>query len=207
MLTLKRNSRSRSWNGMISGRLRLDIHARIQRGGGQGSGHPPPPEKLQKYRIPSNIDLDSLKITKLPSQHSMLGHHRHASETPFNIPISTCKTWHRVFCQNNSLLASGQYCRRIQFGPRSERRGWSRSNLFDTLMLSRNIILIKVMLKNICRDETLLSMQRIPSKFLVNAWPKSASGGIRVKEKWTLLKPHITWSYQNSGNHFFHELW
>ena len=53
--------------------------------GGEGRGPDPPPEKLQKYRVPSNIDLDSLKITKLPSQHSMLGHHRHASETPFNI--------------------------------------------------------------------------------------------------------------------------
>ena len=28
----------------------------------------------------SNTGLDPQKITKLPSQHSMLGHHRHASE-------------------------------------------------------------------------------------------------------------------------------
>ena len=33
--------------------------------------------------FPSNTGTDPLKITKLPSQHSMLGHHRHASETPF----------------------------------------------------------------------------------------------------------------------------
>ena len=32
---------------------------------------------------PSNIGPDPIKITKLPSQHLMLGHHRHASETPF----------------------------------------------------------------------------------------------------------------------------
>ena len=31
----------------------------------------------------SNIGPDPLKITKLPSLHSMLGHHQHASETPF----------------------------------------------------------------------------------------------------------------------------
>ena len=30
------------------------------------------------FRIPR-------KITKLPRQHSMLGHHRHASETPFKM--------------------------------------------------------------------------------------------------------------------------
>ena len=32
--------------------------------------------------FPSNIDLDTLKITKLPSQHSMVGHYWHASEMP-----------------------------------------------------------------------------------------------------------------------------
>ena len=31
----------------------------------------------------SNTGLDPLKITKLPSQHSMLSHHQHTSETPF----------------------------------------------------------------------------------------------------------------------------
>ena len=31
--------------------------------------------------FPSNIVPDPLTIRKLPSQHSMLGHHRHASET------------------------------------------------------------------------------------------------------------------------------
>ena len=31
----------------------------------------------------SNTGLDSLKITKLPSQHLIMGHHRHASETAF----------------------------------------------------------------------------------------------------------------------------
>ena len=31
---------------------------------------------------PCNTGSDPLKITKLPIHHSMLGHHRHASETP-----------------------------------------------------------------------------------------------------------------------------
>ena len=51
---------------------------------GGTSGPHPPPWKITKIqgsltmlvRIP-------WKITNLPSQHSMLGHHRHASETPF----------------------------------------------------------------------------------------------------------------------------
>ena len=33
-------------------------------------------------RVSSNTGPDSLKIAKLPSQHSMEGHHRHANETP-----------------------------------------------------------------------------------------------------------------------------
>ena len=43
------------------------------------------PEKSQIDSIEffSNTGPDPLKITKLPSQHSMLGHHRPASETPF----------------------------------------------------------------------------------------------------------------------------
>ena len=44
---------------------------------------PPPPEKSQNVGFLSNTGLNPLKYTKLPSQHSLLGHHRHASETPF----------------------------------------------------------------------------------------------------------------------------
>ena len=54
------------------------LHAWIQRG---GTGGPGPPEKTQKYRVPYHTVPDPLKITKLPSQHSMLGHRWHASET------------------------------------------------------------------------------------------------------------------------------
>ena len=45
---------------------------------------PPPPLKNHKnIGFSCNIDQDPLKITKLPSQQSMMGHYRHVSETPF----------------------------------------------------------------------------------------------------------------------------
>ena len=43
-----------------------------------------PPRKSQKYRFFSNTGPDPFKIVKLPSQLSIFGHNRHASETPFN---------------------------------------------------------------------------------------------------------------------------
>ena len=62
------------------------IHVRIQRGvGGRGPGPPLENHKnigfLENFL--SNTGPDPLKITKLPIQHSMFGHHRPASETPF----------------------------------------------------------------------------------------------------------------------------
>ena len=57
------------------------MHVRIQRGGGRGSG--PPLEIHKKYRVFSNAGPDPLKIVKLPSQLSILGHNRRASETLF----------------------------------------------------------------------------------------------------------------------------
>ena len=54
--------------------------SRIQRG---GTGSPGPLKNHESIGCLSNTDPDSLKITRLPSQHSMLGHHRHASKTPF----------------------------------------------------------------------------------------------------------------------------
>ena len=53
-------------------------------GGGQDRGPDPLPLKNHKnIGFLGNTGLDPLKFTKLPSQHSMLGHHRHTSETPF----------------------------------------------------------------------------------------------------------------------------
>ena len=51
-----------------------------------GGSDPPPhtPWKItQIWGFFAILVRIPLKITKLPSQHSMMGHHRHASETPF----------------------------------------------------------------------------------------------------------------------------
>ena len=62
-------------------------HGRMQTGGGGGggghSGSGPPLKNHKNIEFPNNVDPDPLNITKLPSQHSMVGHYRHASETPF----------------------------------------------------------------------------------------------------------------------------
>ena len=55
-------------------------------GGGGGAVGPDPPPPLENYKnigFLSNASPDPLKITKEPIQHSMLGHHRPASEMPF----------------------------------------------------------------------------------------------------------------------------
>ena len=52
----------------------------------EGPETPPPPLKKHKntcFGFLSNTGPDPPKITKLSSQHSMLGHHRHASNTPW----------------------------------------------------------------------------------------------------------------------------
>ena len=62
-------------------RIRRRMNTWADPEGDRGSG-PPPPRKSQKYSfiaIPGRIHW---KSTRLPSQHSMLGHHRHTSETP-----------------------------------------------------------------------------------------------------------------------------
>ena len=74
-------------------------------GGGQGSRHPIPLKNHKNIGFLNNTGPDPLKITKLPSQHSMLGHHRHASETPFK--------W--------------RFCWRIQDGPLTVVFGFSIS--------------------------------------------------------------------------------
>ena len=84
------------WSRNISDKYLLSdaCHGRIQRGD-RGSG---PPEKSQNIGFPSNIDPESVKITKLPSQHSMVGHW-HASKTPFQRrfadgPLVVNLKWH-----------------------------------------------------------------------------------------------------------------
>ena len=48
-----------------------------------GSGPGLPLENYKNIGSLSNTGPDPLKITNLPIQHSMLGHHRPARETPF----------------------------------------------------------------------------------------------------------------------------
>ena len=53
------------------------------RGGGDRGSRPPPLENHKSIGFLSNTGPDPLKTTKLPGQHSVLGHHRPARETPF----------------------------------------------------------------------------------------------------------------------------
>ena len=54
-----------------------ESNERIQR----GAGDPDPLKYHKNIGFLSNTGPDPLKITKLSSQHSILGHHRPASET------------------------------------------------------------------------------------------------------------------------------
>ena len=57
--------------------------------GGTGGPEPGPPLKNHKdIGFLINTGPDHLKMTKLPSQHSMSGHHRHTRETPFEWPFA-----------------------------------------------------------------------------------------------------------------------
>ena len=64
------------WSRYISDKYLLSdaCHVRIQRGGGGDRGSGPPLKNHKNIGFPSNIYPDPLKITKLPSQHSMVGH-------------------------------------------------------------------------------------------------------------------------------------
>ena len=59
------------------------LHGRIQRWV-QGVRTP---WKIKNIGFPSNSDPNPLKITRLASQHSMVGHYRHASGRPFQMAI------------------------------------------------------------------------------------------------------------------------
>ena len=65
-------------------------HVRIQR----GAGGPDPPWKITKIKgFLAILVRIPWKIIKLPSQRSMLGHHRHASETPLNDVLLAGRWW------------------------------------------------------------------------------------------------------------------
>ena len=57
---------------------------------------PPPPPDLENHKnigFLTNTGPDPLRITKLQRQHSMLGHHGHASETPFTWCLLAGPSW------------------------------------------------------------------------------------------------------------------
>ena len=56
--------------------------SRVGGGGGGQMVRTPPPGKSQKIGFLSNTDPDPKKITELPSQHSVFGHHRRFAGGP-----------------------------------------------------------------------------------------------------------------------------
>ena len=81
----------------------------------------PPPPPLKNHK---NIEfLDPLKFSKLPSQHSTLGHHRHASETPFK-GVSLAGRWWPTF-SDICILSPLQKKKKLlsEFGSRSDPNG------------------------------------------------------------------------------------
>ena len=65
-----------------------------------GRGSRPPLKNHKNKGFLSNTGPDRLKFTKLPSQHSLLDHHRPAIETPFKVvfiwilsPLKKCQSW------------------------------------------------------------------------------------------------------------------
>ena len=60
-----------------------------RRGGAVGSD-PPPLKNNKNVGFLSNTGLDPLKITMLPSQHSMLGHHQHTMMAAYS---GICLVW------------------------------------------------------------------------------------------------------------------
>ena len=58
-----------------------------------GQGVRTPLENRKNIAFLSNTGPDPLKITKLPRQHSMLGHQRHVTETPFYLNGVSLAGW------------------------------------------------------------------------------------------------------------------
>ena len=107
--------------------------ARIQRWGGRGSGPPPPPEKSQNnIGFLRNTGPDPLKITKLQSQHSMLGYHWPVpvSEMPFNGLFTGGPMMARFKCFLDSL-SPHQKKKRCQSWTPSGKIFWIRAWLLE----------------------------------------------------------------------------
>ena len=96
---------------IYKGHKKMTKHSLIQWGTAAPPPPPPPSPTLKNHKsigFLSNNGQDPLRITKLPNQHSMLGHHRPASETSGVTPWG--RSWNafmvRVF--GSSLLSSAK---------------------------------------------------------------------------------------------------
>ena len=85
------------------------IHAWIQRGD-RGSG-PHPLKNHKNIGFLSNTGSDPLKMTKLPSQYSMSGHHQHARETPFKWRFTCRPMMARLWCYLDPLIKQKKRCK------------------------------------------------------------------------------------------------
>ena len=82
-----------------------------------GSGPPTPTKNHKNIGFLSNTGPDPLKTTKQPSQHSMLGHHRHASETPFKWRVAGGPMMARGIWILPPLINYKEEKKRCQIGP------------------------------------------------------------------------------------------
>ena len=94
-------------------------------GGYRGSG---PPGNYKNIGFLCNTGLDPLKITKLPSQHSMLGHYRHASEMPFKMAFR----WWAFDCPLTHLDPSSPHQTKNKVRPPLTKLSGSAHVLTDT---------------------------------------------------------------------------
>ena len=101
--------------------------------GGTGGPDPPPPRKITKnIGFLSNTDPEPLKITKLPSQHSRLGQHRPASETPLKWRFAggPLMARHSGICILPSLIKLKKKINVLKVGTPSDKTFWIRACLF-----------------------------------------------------------------------------
>ena len=91
-------------------------------GGGAGGPDLPSPENHKNIELLRNSGPDPLKFSELPSQHSTLGHHRHANETPFRGVLLAGRWWPAY---GDILILSPLKKRKTlsEFGSRSDPNG------------------------------------------------------------------------------------
>ena len=99
------------------------LHGRIQKG---WTGDPDPPENHNNIGFLSNTCPDPLKITKLRGQHSFLGYHWHASQTPFKWHFSGGLMIALIVVIGSSLSSSTKKKKKKSWTP-SDKTFWIRT--------------------------------------------------------------------------------